>query len=606
MKMNAIIVLAFVLICASLQASAANASMRVPAVVTDGGGVLILITVDVRNGTGNIYTSTNPLIGIDTQQSERKAVENAMAVLGKNESDYDVFLTMDVGETRQVDGPSAGAAMTLLTISALEGRPLRGDFTVTGTIEDGGKVGAVGGIYQKVEAASAGGIKLVLLPRESDTFDKITLVSLMGRLNVTVFEVDNITQVRDIAFAAEGTYPQPLPVETPAPLHLQPYSYDCPGCGVGRFGEIASGVVESSANETEDAARSNSIAAATVLPLLREDVADSGEMLANGYFYTAANTAFLNRINAEVVKNGSPNRQDLALLISDVGSCINGIDRGRLTKENLGFRVGADLRATWARNKLAEVKKQELAVNDSEEVLVLYKDALLAKSWCGISKELYSAAAEVGGSGADEAALRNLALARVGEARGAMAGPQGEDSDLQFHFSSAEMALNASEYGAAVYDADYVLGALRAANYSAQGENAASQKASGFLARKGKTLWSALFFAHASFYNLTGGDAGTVLRLGSIADGMENDTTMMLVLFENPNAVPAPSATPASIPAQENVEKLNESLVVVIVLLSILLVTSAILSIVLYTRAISKGRAMAAQKIRVAAKRRRK
>ena len=125
MKMNAIIVLAFVLICASLQASAANASMRVPAVVTDGGGVLILITVDVRNGTGNIYTSTNPLIGIDTQQSERKAVENAMAVLGKNESDYDVFLTMDVGETRQVDGPSAGAAMTLLTISALEGRPLR-------------------------------------------------------------------------------------------------------------------------------------------------------------------------------------------------------------------------------------------------------------------------------------------------------------------------------------------------------------------------------------------------------------------------------------------------------------------------------------------------
>ena len=110
MRGNSIAAFALVLIATALQCAAGSATMQVPAVVGEDNGELIFLTVEVRNGNGNIYTSTDPLVGIDTQQSERKAVENAMALLGRNSSGYDVLLTMDVGDTTRVDGPSAGAA----------------------------------------------------------------------------------------------------------------------------------------------------------------------------------------------------------------------------------------------------------------------------------------------------------------------------------------------------------------------------------------------------------------------------------------------------------------------------------------------------------------
>lgn len=593
MRRNAFIAFALVLALAAVQVYATNASMYVPAVVTNGAGEMILLSVEVRNGTGNIYTSTDPLVGIDTQQSERTAVENAMAVLGRNASRYDVFLTMDVGDTKQVDGPSAGAAMTLLTISALEGRRIRGDFTITGTIEDGGKIGAVGGVFKKVEAASARGIRLVLVPRESDAFEKVALASLMARLNVTVIEVGEIGEAREMAFSAEGYIPRPRAWVAPPPLSLQPYSFECSGCGLEKFRVITGRVVNRSADEVESVAASNRVGVATALPLLRKELADSRTMLENDYLYTAANTAFLNLANAQLLSNGTMNRESLSVLIDSVEGCQNSIDRGRLTRENVGWRIGADLRATWSRNKLAEVKRKELEIKDNEELLAVYKDALLAKNWCEVAKEFYSAAAETGGRDADEGALRNLALMRVAEARTAIAG-QEEDADLKFHLSSAEMAMGSGMYGAAVYDADYVLGTVRARNLSIAGDAAIVEKAREFAARKGKVLWSALFFAHASYYDAVGGGAGTVARLGYIADGMENDTGMMGVLFENPGAVPAPPVeTWIATGGQEEVVGLNEALLVMIVLLSILLITSAILNIIVYTRAISMKKSAA-------------
>ena len=586
---KALIALALVAFVA-VQAYAASAGMQVPAVVANGEGQMILLNVEVENGSGNIYTSTDPLVGMDTQESERKAVEVAMRTMGRNASLYDVFLTMNVGDTRQVDGPSAGAAMTILTISAVEGRPLRSDFTITGTIEDSGGIGPVGGVFTKVEAASREGKRIALVPRESDASDKMALASLMARLNITVVEVGNITEAADVAFSAEGTVPRLSPPQPPAPLSLSAYSYDCPGCGIDGFRSIAGWIVNRTAGEVDAVGAKNASGTETILPLLRKQVADSREMLDKGYLYTAANTAFLNLVDAEVVMNATMNRTDLGLLISSVDDCIRTTDRGRLTRENLDWRVGADLRAMWAKNKIDDVKRRELGVKDNEEMFVLYKDALLARTWCEVSKQFYEAAAETGGTRADEGSLRNLALTRVGEADRALAASGDSDSDLQFHLLGAKTALNASQYGAAVYDSDYVLGSLEARNLTSGEDDAVISKANGFAARKGKSLWAALFFAHAAYYNATNGGAATVARLGFIADRYENDTAMMRVLFENPNAVPAPSLMPPSYPpAQEDTGKLNESLIVVIVLLSILLITSAILNLVVYTRAITQA-----------------
>jgi len=65
------------------------------------------------------------------------------------------------------DGDSAGTAFTLAILSALTGRPLRQDFTITGAISRGGKIQSVGGIADKVTKAQQVA-KTIFLPRENE------------------------------------------------------------------------------------------------------------------------------------------------------------------------------------------------------------------------------------------------------------------------------------------------------------------------------------------------------------------------------------------------------------------------------------------------------
>jgi len=66
-----------------------------------------------------------------------------------------------------VDGPSAGAAMALVTLSAITGRAVDGTVAVTGEISVRGRIKPVGGVPSKVEAAQRAGLNRVLVPREN-------------------------------------------------------------------------------------------------------------------------------------------------------------------------------------------------------------------------------------------------------------------------------------------------------------------------------------------------------------------------------------------------------------------------------------------------------
>lgn len=65
------------------------------------------------------------------------------------------------------DGPSAGITMTLAVISAATGLKLRGDLAMTGEIDLRGDVMPIGGLNEKLLAASKIGIKTVFIPKEN-------------------------------------------------------------------------------------------------------------------------------------------------------------------------------------------------------------------------------------------------------------------------------------------------------------------------------------------------------------------------------------------------------------------------------------------------------
>jgi uncharacterized protein len=73
-------------------------------------------------------------------------------------------LTEESVEIQAIDGPSAGAATTVATIAALMDKIVKKNVIITGTINEDGSIGPVGGIFQKAQAASEAGAELFFVP----------------------------------------------------------------------------------------------------------------------------------------------------------------------------------------------------------------------------------------------------------------------------------------------------------------------------------------------------------------------------------------------------------------------------------------------------------
>lgn len=131
-------------------------------------GTLINISSEVQAGKGRVLVQTTPLMGVVFQDAANTAVSVAENKTGKSLSSSDIIFSIDAKDKiPSVDGPSAGALMTLLTISAIDNVRLNNSITLTGTIDSDGNVGAIGGVLEKAQAAKDGGKVLFLIPREN-------------------------------------------------------------------------------------------------------------------------------------------------------------------------------------------------------------------------------------------------------------------------------------------------------------------------------------------------------------------------------------------------------------------------------------------------------
>ena len=133
----------------------------------------------------------------DTAGSMAKdSVFNAASVIrnltDKDIKDYDIHVNVIGGG--KIDGPSAGAAITICIISSLLNKPIRQDIAVTGEISLQGKVKPVGGIFEKIYGARRMGIKLVLIPKDNEK--EIPL----NTEDIEVKTIESIEELMDIAF----------------------------------------------------------------------------------------------------------------------------------------------------------------------------------------------------------------------------------------------------------------------------------------------------------------------------------------------------------------------------------------------------------------------
>jgi ATP-dependent Lon protease len=113
-----------------------------------------------RSGEGSIRF--NETAGSMVKDSMFNAASVLRQELDRNIKDYDLHINIVGGG--KVDGPSAGAAIYLVIVSAITGRPIHQDVAVSGEISLRGKVKPVGALWEKIQAAKQAGLRKILLP----------------------------------------------------------------------------------------------------------------------------------------------------------------------------------------------------------------------------------------------------------------------------------------------------------------------------------------------------------------------------------------------------------------------------------------------------------
>ncbi|MFC1698007.1 S16 family serine protease [Nanoarchaeota archaeon] len=160
------------------------------------GGVADLY-LDIKPGNGRIYIDTFPITKVDTQLSIRFAKEISCDYLEIDCSNFDFFYTIRA-KSSIVGGPSAGAAITMLTIVNLKNINYDESVSISGTINSGGVIGPVGGLKAKIEAAAKNNIKTVLIPFGEKDYKEnnvtIDLIELGKNLSIDVIEVPTINE----------------------------------------------------------------------------------------------------------------------------------------------------------------------------------------------------------------------------------------------------------------------------------------------------------------------------------------------------------------------------------------------------------------------------
>lgn len=133
----------------------------------------------------------------DTAGSMAKdSVFNAASVIrkitDKDMSDYDIHVNI-IGGGR-IDGPSAGAAITMCIVSSLLNKPVRQDIAITGEISLRGKIKPVGGIFEKIYGARRKGIKQIIIPKDNSKEVPV------GLKDIEVKAVEDIEELMKLVF----------------------------------------------------------------------------------------------------------------------------------------------------------------------------------------------------------------------------------------------------------------------------------------------------------------------------------------------------------------------------------------------------------------------
>lgn len=172
---------------------------------TGVGGVLLNVESVIMPGKGNV--STTGKLGEVMVESARAALSyvrsrsDTFGLRPDFHSEVDIHIHFPEGATPK-DGPSAGIAITTSLVSALLDIPVRNDIAMTGEVTLRGRVLPIGGLREKLLAASRARIHTVIIPRENEKDLKEVPEEILKML--TIEFVEHVDEVLPLALVSEA------------------------------------------------------------------------------------------------------------------------------------------------------------------------------------------------------------------------------------------------------------------------------------------------------------------------------------------------------------------------------------------------------------------
>ncbi len=559
--------LVVVSIAAFLLVGLASATTQIyaPAVDSNGKGILTPVHVTATSGTGRIRTDIqSSLIATETENSIRTAAEAASKEAGVSLDHVDINVDID-SQAEVIDGPSGGMAFgisiynELVHLANASAANIRSDLVVTGAITEDGLSEKVGGVEEKITAASQSNAKLMLLAAGQSANDGLDYAVFARGISHDALQV---VEVRSLHDALQYVYsPSGSRVDAPQviikPLILERFSASDRTLHVK---QLALGEIQNARDEltkvtrklSSDAKQSEQVTA--IIRSVNESLKNAQQAVDNGYYYTGANSAFLAKINLQAVNAEGLTAVEFQTMLNQMESDFNAFNASvTVTQNNFEDIAAAKMRYWWAYTRFQEAKEE--FTNTKTVSVGLVRNYYNAGAWFDASKKLMEhAKTAANGNEENEFNLREYSLDLLDKAE--KIANASSDTEAQWHVKTAKKAITNADYVAAVFDLQFTLSAGSTAKQivGKTPEQLVSQYGGINTAnpydQPATSTWAELYYANA-IYNLQVANhsedlSGIInsVRLKELAASFNEAKTQTLAEFANPRPTTNRTITP--------------------------------------------------------------
>jgi predicted S18 family serine protease len=535
-------------------------SMLVPAVLGDSGGT-VKLSACILPGTGDVYLTTFPYTGISTQMSVEDAVTYAFKKSYKPIGQYDVFVKISgSGLAGYVDGPSAGVALSVLAYAAINNISIRNDTMLTGSVTSSGEVGKVGGIYEKAKAAADAGMRYFITPANT-FYEQLILKNLENNYKLQILEIDDAKQAIDFVFYNISINKSDVVAYKKSLPNISAYSANSV---LLPFYNVTKKMIEKEQQQILSI-RANDTLTAQVKSYFNSSAVRSEAIASKGYYFTAANEAFLDYVELLTIYDILNNQTDLTLRKQDVNLCLLSIKKMQKTDKNFEWILGAEARESWAIQKINNTKQGFGLV---EEKYVAMNELNYAMAWCHVADTLNNQI-DASGTVIQEENWRAYAAELLSEVEGL----QKKSNENSEHLDSAKLSFSSGKYGAAVFDLLYAKNIDLAATSSIKSpyDSAEMGKLLQNLSREDRTsLWANVYQSQALYLMaINSSDHTTIYKLFLFARELDSSINTLKTI-----AVSLPADKEQSASYQQSQEDLFLLIIMLLILILLLFYTT--------------------------------